>query len=535
MATEDSRHLAPAVGGASAGTVESLRPGARCRVAAASGARLTERSSIDSAFVRQLATDALVVCAEVRVEGDGLERARIASPAGWLDTRDLEFVGPARGVSLDWDTFLERHLETGPGDHYGLAFPISLDALREAGAEFLTAAFHASGVLATDNRVTKLTRLDSLEHNGASDAALLSVEYATPSPGLHEDLFVKVSPPDLQRKFTVAAMAQGEVAINRRTATGPFPVPVARYYFGDYCGRTSNFLLITERIPFGRDPIEPAWSKGYEQHVPEVVDHYRALAASLARVVAAHKCGALGDDVEETFPFVRASRGFPPIDGAEAKLDWLVDFIGRVAPQLFVDGSVDAAFLARWREDVLFGLEHQREIGRYLVADVDYTGLCHPNLNIDNAWYWRDTEGDLRTGWLDLGGFGQMSLAQALNSMPMMSEPERYASIRSAILETFVTTCGAEGGPALDPEELRLQYTAAVLSVSLGLIVGSAEGFLSQVAEGDFATMSDWRDPRLQESGLAAGIVWIDNVLRRWREERSPGDAWREIVSRRAS
>lgn len=514
--------------------VDSLRPGTRCRVVAETGAERTRDAAPDSPALSSLAPDTLVVCAEILERSDGTARVRIASPAGWLDADALEAVGPAPSISLDRQTFLERHLDLGPGDHYGLRFPISLEGLREAGPAFLTEAFQASGVLSLENRVTEITRLETLGHNGASDAALLSVVYASPGPDLHTDLFVKVSPPDLERKFTVAAMAQGEIMINRRAAEIGLPVPVAKFYYGDYCSETANFLLITERIPFGEPPVEPAWTKGYEQHVPNVVDHYRVLAASLARVVAAHKRGAMGHDLERDFPFGRSGRRFPPIDDVESRLDWLIDFIGRVAPQLFVAEVLRPAFLARFREDVLFGVAHTRQIERDLRGRVDYTGLCHPNLNIDNAWYWRDESGGLRAGWLDLGGFGQMSVAQALNSMPMMSEPERYPELERVILSTFVETCAAEGGPSLDPGELRLQYRAAVLSVSLGLIVGGASTFLSPFTEAEWATMDSWRDERLQQAGTAVAIVWIDNVLRRWLEDPTPGDAWREIVGRGA-
>jgi hypothetical protein len=513
-------------------TNDTIRPGIRCRVSTEAGVEITEQMESTSAPIRRLAQGTLVVCAEVCARDGRHDRVRIASPAGWLDSAALEVVGSAPSLSFDYETFLARHLEVAPGDHYGLAFPISLDGLCAAGADFLTEAFRAAGVISSDNRVTEILEFEPLSHNGASDAALLSVAYASLEPDLHTDLFVKVSPTDVERKFTVSAMAHSEVVINRRSADEMFPVPVPKYYFGDYCTRTSNFLLITEQIAFGRGTIEPAWSKGYEHLVPDVVSHYRALAESLARVVTAHKHGTMGEDLERDFPFARSARGFPTFPQLESKLDWLIDFIGRVAPQLFVSEARDPAFLAKWREDVLFGLAHNKEVIGYLHADVDYTGLCHPNLNIDNAWYWRDAADALRVGWLDLGGFGQMSVAQAMNSMPMMCEPDHYPELEQAILSTFAATCETEGGPLLDLDQLRLHYRAAVLSVSLGLILGSAAGFLSPVPEEEFSTMADWRDPRLQESGLAAGIIWIDNVLRRWLDDQTPADAWREIVSR---
>ena len=511
--------------------IQPIAAASRYRVVPASGADVTENHSPTSRILHQLPQDTLIVCAEVRAGEGGRERVRVASPAGWLDADVLAPVGRATRLSLDYKTFKARHLDVMPGDHYGLEFPISLSALREWGPRFLTEAFRAAGTLPEENRVTEIGALAPVGHPGASDAAFLTVAYANSDPDLHTELFVKLSPTPIERKFTVVGMALGEVTMNRRSAEGLLPVPVAKYYFGDYCHETSNFILITERVAFGKGPIEPAYVKGYDQHVPEVEEHYQVLAESLGRCVAAHKRGAMGYDLEGDFPFAQGSRRFPFIDGAEAKIDQLIDFIARVAPKLFVEEATDPSFLAIWREDLLFGLSHQKEVYDYLHANVDYTGLCHPNLNIDNAWYWRDTSGALQTGWLDLGGFGQMSIGQALSCMLMMPEPARYLKLQRDVMAAFIRTCEAEGGPSLDAEEIRLQYKASVFPVSIALIIGSCVELLSQFSDEDYATMSDWLDPRLQESGLACLIIWIDNVLRDWLDDLTPGEACRRIVA----
>jgi hypothetical protein len=98
-------------------------------------------------------------------------------------------------------------------------------------------------------------------------------------------------------------------------------------------------------------------------------------------------------------------------------------------------------------------------------------------------------------------------------------------------MAAFIRTCEAEGGPSLDAEEIRLQYKASVFPVSIALIIGSCVELLSQYSDEDYATMSDWLDPRLQESGLACLIIWIDNVLRDWLDDLTPGEACRRIVA----
>jgi hypothetical protein len=218
----------------------------------------------------------------------------------------------------------------------------------------------------------------------------------------------------------------------------------------------------------------------------------------------------------------------------EVKIDRLIDFIGRIAPQLFVAEGSNPAFLEKWREDLLFGLTHKDAVIGYLHENVDYTGLCHPNLNVDNAWYWRDESGELRAGLLDWGGAGQMSIAQALSGMLMMPQPEMHLQLVREVIAMFVREYAEQGGVALDPDELTFHYKASLFSTAIGTIVDIVVDPLFSFSEEDYAGMKDRFDRRLLESGLYAAIIWIDNTLREWLEEVTPGDACRRIVAQRS-
>ena len=506
--------------------------GARYRVRSAAGAAVTEGPLSGSSARSRLPGGAIVVAAELATDTGGDARVRINSPAGWLSVADLEPAEPARSLQLDFATFQERHCDVVPGDHYGLAFPFTLEMVLERGPEFLTEAFRASGVMSPDNRVTAIVAFEKLTLMGASERAFLTVAYARPEPGLETELFVKVPPADPHHKFGLSASSHGEVEMLRLSRLGTLPVTVPEYYFGDFCSQTSNYILITERIPYGIPPVEPAYRKGCDHLIPDVDAHYRALSTALARLVAAHKLGTLGHEIETTFPFARAARNFDPIPDAEAKIDRLIDFVGRVASQLFVAAGTNPEFLRRWRADLLFGLEHKDAVIAYLHSDVDYTGLCHPNLNIDNAWFWRDQAGVLQVGLLDWGGVGQMSIAQALSGMLMMPDPGSYVRLVHEVIGTFVTEYEHKTGFVLDPDELLFQYRASVFSTAICTILSIVVGHLSRFSESDYRSMKDRFDPRIQESGFASAIIWIDNMLRDWLEPMTPGDACRRIVAR---
>jgi hypothetical protein len=433
---------------------------------------------------------------------------------------------------LDYDTFLQRHQQASPGDHYGLEFPIDLAGLRQAGPEFLTSAFRASGAIASDNCVTDIVSLDKLDIRGASENGLLEISYARDEPGLQTKLFVKFPPADVHHKYGLLRLSNGEIEMARLSRDRQLPVRLSGYYFGDHSAYTGNFILITERVAFGTGSIEPAYRKGYDHEVPCIEEHYEVLTRDLARLVAAHKRGDLGYDLEKIFPFAKAARDFEPIIDPEPRLDRLIDFIGRVAPQLFAPDATRPEFLQKWREDVLFGLAHKDRMLAYLLADVDYTGLCHVNLNVDNAWFWRDDAGALHAGLLDWGGAGQASLAQALSGMLMMPQPEKHISLVNRVIDIFLEECAKQGCPPIDREELHFQYKASVYSTSIFMFITILADVLQHFPEDYFASMETRMDPRLLEGGLYSAVVWIDNMLREWLEDITPGDVCRQIVAR---
>lgn len=506
--------------------------GVRYRIAADDGAMVSRSEVADSGQVAHLAKDTLVVCAQSTCNSDGATRVRIASPAGWLHAEALEPAPRTSRATLDFATFLERHRSVRPGDHYGLGFPIDLAGLLKAGPAFLTAAFRASGVLSADNHVTEIATLDKLDIRGASENGLLTVVYARGDPGLQTELFVKFPPTDVLHKFGLLRLLDGEIEMARLSHERELPVTVSRYYFGDYSADTGNYILITERVPFGVAPVEPAYRKGYDHDVPCIQEHYEVLTRNLARLVGAHKRGDLGPDIENKFPFATAARDFDPIVDPEPKLDRLIDFIGRMAPRLFAPQVTCPEFLKQWRKDVLFGLQHKDTVLAYLLSNVDYTGLCHINLNVDNAWFWRDDADELHAGLLDWGGAGQASLAQALSGMLMMPEPENYIALVNRVIDVFIDECAKQGCPPLDRDELHFQYKASIYSTAIFMFITILADTLNHFPGDYFSLMQDRMNTDLLDGGFYSAIVWIDNMLREWLEDVTPGDVCRQIVAR---
>lgn len=510
-----------------------IRAGQRFEVAEGVEALVRASPDSDADVVARLAPGDLLVVAELALEGERIRSVRLASPGGWAAPDILGDEAPARPPTLDRTTFLARHEEVVPGDFYGLPFPFSLEALRAAGPAFLTEAFRAAGTLASDNEVVAIRSIEPCHGGAASEKAFLTVDYARDEEGLERELFVKTSLGDAERKFYLATSVRAEVALGRLSAERALPVDVPRFYYGDHAERTHNFILITERVGFGAPPIAPVCEKGLDHHLPDARERYLVLARALARLVAAHKAGRLGPEFEATFPYPLGTRKQPLVRGASAKLDRLLTFVRDTAPQLFPEALVEASLLEGFRADVVFAFEHMDALFDALHAEVDYTGFCHPNLNLDNAWFWRDEEGALQAGLLDWGANGQMCVAQALVGMLMFPEPDGYPALLSEVVEVYVDELAARGGPRLRPDVLRRHCGIAQFSWALPTLLGIVVDTLDRFSDAEYATMADAFDVRLEETGLRAGIVWIAAVLWHWAEDETPGEAARALLAAR--
>lgn len=382
------------------------------------------------------------------------------------------------------------------GDMFGLDFPAHPAALEAAGPEFLTRAFRASGALGADNRVAAITGLNEWVLGGTGVKALLSVTYERDEPGLTRDLFVKFS-----RNFHDKVRDSGsyhmpsEVRLANLSREPGFPVAVPQCYFADIQQATLTGILITDRIAYGQGTIEPHHLKCMDHLLPDPLPHYRALVTNLARLSGAHKSGRLGDIVERDFPFDadRLIARRPPFD-----LQLLAKRINRLAefilqyPHLFPAHIADRVFLDAFCAAAPLAAQQQEQILRFLLARPEMIALCHMNANIDNAWFWREPDGALRSGLIDWGSVGQMSVAQSIWGCLGAAEPETHDRHFEELLVLFVTEYAQAGGPMLDRSELT-QHVEMHLMLSALHMTTAPPAILREVP--DPGTAADRYDP----------------------------------------
>ncbi|WP_436016142.1 hypothetical protein [Phenylobacterium sp. LjRoot219] len=407
------------------------------------------------------------------------------------------------------------------GDATGLAMPAHAEALRAAGAEFLTDAFRAFGALSSDNRVTRITRLEPFAGGNSGHKLLLSVEYATAEPGLHADLFVKFSR-DFEDVFRDRRRheLESEVRLADLSRHPGFPVATPAAYFADFQAASGTGLLITQRIAFGEGGVEPLRRKCMDHELADPLAHYRATFAALARLAAAHHAGRLSPQLERLFPFDAAAVAAEhPISLDEAQLRERVARFAAFAehcPQLLPAALAAPAFIARLKRDAVRILRHEAAVRRFLHADRDFIALCHWNTNIDNAWFWRDADGEMQCGLLDWGLVRQMNVAVGLWGGLCGAGPEIWARHLDELLAVFVDTLQAEGGPRLDPAELRLHLDLSVALLGLALMMDVPTLALSRLPEA--AEASGPLDPILFRDEVVRGFLHVFTAfLDLWR------------------
>jgi len=322
---------------------------------------------------------------------------------------------------------------------------------------------------------------------GAAVKVILSVEYETPSSELHTELFVKMplEPGHKNRQLNIQMAFEGREVFFNRFFTKCMPFRTAKFYFGDISMSTTNWILITEKVPFadnsqrgaqlGPGEVEPVVRKGLDFCLPSALDKYVALYRRAAMLTAWAHSGRLGSQLPEFFPVNKAGFliGFPV--AAKAFDDFwpkLEDFVLQRGPQLFPPDVASAGYLAQLRQECLEIGPALGKVNKYCTTGENLWAFIHPNLHIDNAFFFRDEAGRQDCGLLDWGGAGMgFLLSQFISGGGALSlaGAEMRVAHTDALVRCFFETLAEFGGPQLDAGDMSLR----VALMDMAYIIGS--------------------------------------------------------------
>jgi len=403
------------------------------------------------------------------------------------------------------------------GDHLGLSIPADPDALRHGGTAFLTEAFRAYGA---DNPVTRIIRLDEVPGGSTGRKVLLDVEYQR--PGTATELFVKFSR-DLDNPIRDRGKTQmeSEVWFAQLTREPGFPITVPATQFADYHRDSGTGLLISERIPFGSNGIEPQYHKCLDYEMPEPHAHYRALVTALGRLVGSHRSGRvpIGDQFPVDLQGAQVGQRAPMShQQLRRRLDRLAEFAA-ACPGLLPANVRSHEYLSRLRDEAPRFLEQEPEVWAYLADHPDYIALCHWNANVDNAWFWRDTRGALHCGLMDWGCAGQMNVAMALWGAMSGAETDLWDNHLDELLRVFTDEIRRCGGPELDLPELKRQLMLYVGIMTVAWLLNIPA--LIRKRFGDAAATLTRTDPPIKDDeSVRAPLQMLTNALNLWDTRR---------------
>ncbi len=415
-----------------------------------------------------------------------------------------------------------------------LPIPERAAALREGGIEFLTAAFQASGALAADNRVVRITQFEEICGGSTGRKLLLGVEYEKSQPGLHRELFVNFS-----RDFDDEIRDRGrtqmalEVRFAQLSRAEGFPIAVPACYYADYDEATGTGALISERVAYGRDGIEPHYGKCLDHLMPEPLAHYEALLRSVARLAGAHQAGRLPAQMTGGFPFdpgaaAVAERAPYNARQLQRRVIRLAEFAQR-HPTLLPPNIRTPGFIDRLRNEVLRFAEHEPAIRATLASHHERIALCHWNANVDNAWFWRNGEGRIECGLMDWGCVGPMNLAMALWGALSGAETALWDEHLDHLLALFAAEFEAAGGKKLDITALLRELKLYAAIMGMNWLLDTPAYVESLVPE--LALAEGRLDPRIQSNEAArATLQMMTNFLNLW-QTRDCGRALDEFLA----
>jgi len=425
--------------------------------------------------------------------------------------------------------------------------------VKELGPQWMTKAFRAAGSIPAAARVTAITDVKKYVGGGACSKLFIDVEYGS-TPGKHTQLFAKIpfpmTPDTRSDRIAQSVMGfqggeLGEINVSRLLESRlPFRIP--KYYFGDFSNETTNWILITERIPFNSfskeklEPfdVEPPYEKMMDWNLrgpPQ--EYYDLLMLAGGKMAGMYKAGQLGriSAIDKTFGndslrpkdqwgMQKGSTGLQASE-FQAKIKMGVEFIMAVAKAIFDEDLTTPSIVETYKNILSIVNAYKMEILYYSNMDADYVSCLHGNLNVDNTFWWRDEDGKLDVGLLDLNT-GVGSLGVKLWWSLYGCEPEFLVEHCDRLLELFIKAYQENGGPSLDFKKLKMHFILAAMDQGVGLL-GAVPQIYRMCKKKTFEDIKSRRDPRIAENIdgkntlrlYCGGFVMMMTLIKAWKVE----------------
>jgi len=476
-------------------------------------------------------------------------------PPKHIPNRLLKTLAPKFGKEV-----YEHIEEIVEGEFFGLPFPFTGEQVLEFGAEWLTKAFRVAGTLPAGNSVRRIVSSAFFPGGGAGLKAQVEVEYEKPSDDLHTMLFLKLPLPvtEKNRHFCMQLAMEGpEVMFNQYiNASLPFRTP--KFYYGDMSCKTSNFILISEKLKLASGSTRGQRQEAFQFEAPplkamdtalnDVMAKYYALWRTNAIMAAWYHTGKLGKQFAEIAAkplpqpvmFPTPEKIFRP-KWAEAR-----DFILNVGTGMFPKDIASEEYMAQLELEVVDVAAHLHCFNDYLRGLDAGLGVVHINCQVDNAFFWVDEQGRTDCGLLDFGGMFKLSwLAPTLGWNLMAASPEFRAFHVENAGRLFVSTLAEFGGPKLDAEgfihQIRISDFKNVITAMTMVSADIFGGIYERMPKDQWSqslTIDDemWLTEDVQTMMLRTSVMSLSLGVQAWKMGRyySLFAKWRDEFGKKA-
>uniref|UniRef100_A0A7S4UBR7 Aminoglycoside phosphotransferase domain-containing protein n=1 Tax=Alexandrium monilatum TaxID=311494 RepID=A0A7S4UBR7_9DINO len=462
-----------------------------------------------------------------------------------------------------------------------MTFPHNSQQLKEFGPQWYTDAFHRFGTLPEDNAVTKVVKVEQLPHSGfdaaggAGHKAFVTVEYKNPDPELHTELFAKFpwdffeSPQAAQYRMQISTYSDADSGELQAYIFMEhlFPFRIPKLYYCDINRKTTNYVIITERLAFGKrgkvkdgkitEKIErppftlwPVCGKYQDFLLEDPLAIYLTLFRAMAKLAAWDQLGHYNSFLgpmpkydEEgylaQFPMGRKQKAkrFELLSSAcGTMIDQGIEFATKVAPWAFTPQGKDPKMLEKMRRDICEMAPHFDDIRTYTANTSDWIGAMHMNLQADNAFFWADEDGQLDCGVFDWCGFARVPFMNNFYGCLSGAESDFMDQHEEAIMKMFCDEYERYGGPHLDWEEVLRRNHLIFISCAMDACQWVERDIYREHPKAEWPKVkSKWDDAFMNKWNVRCRGTTLINTFDFWprRDFKEIFDTWKEGDGRR--
>jgi len=227
---------------------------------------------------------------------------------------------------------------------------------------------------------------------------------------------------------------------------------------------------------------------------------------------------------------IAASMYFPPAV-CKGFLELGKDFITGTAAHAIPKHLMEKSYLDKFFTETLEMSQYCAEMVFHGTCVPEYFTLVHPNAQVDNAWYWRETDGTVKCGLLDWGGASCGSMASCIGNGWIGMETEVADEHEEKLVKVFIDEYEKVTGFRLDFDDLYMHIKLAHATVIYGCCANVGM-LLRCIDKASWKDIKGRTDPRIDELFLArCYFVQLEMLLGMWKK-RSPYKVFKEWMKK---